>query len=218
MPCFRQSKIIVIPECNLGNEAPEIAEDLLATQHGVTILSGKENRYGVRTGTNSHAQYVAAVTKRFAEHAVAYHHTLVTANPFSSADTTPAERVASARKEFERQLRSFRKVMLLPKSILSSIRIAHSGRVGKDNERSGRLRDDMCMAFILGVFWSGHHIVGTVLEYGHGNRLVRPQVPGDGIAPPRRGAIGGPTAHAPVGKTLHAPIEAPGPAKKRQKK
>jgi len=208
VPCFRQSKIVLVPESNL-DVTQDISEDLLATEPGLTVLAGRENRYGVRTGSGSHEQYVNSVSKRFAEGAVSYHKTIVTANPFADANTPPSERVAAARKEFERQLRSFRKVMLLPKSILSAVRVAHSGRVGKGNERSARLRDDMCMAFILGVFWSGHHIVGTVLEYGRSNRLIRPAAPGDRVRAPPRGAIGGAVAYKPH-EILYGPAAPPG--------
>ena len=217
--CFRECKIIIIPEDNLASEAQEIAEDLLETEEGVTVLCGRAGRYGVRTGANR-SQYVSAAGKRFAENAVSYHKTLVTANPFASANLTPAERVTAARAEFERQLRSFRKIAIMPKSLLSAIRMAHSGRADKDNHRSSRMRDDLCLAFILGVFWSGHHIIGTAEDRGHGNRLVRPRAPGDELVHAPVGAIGGAfafgTAPAVLNPAGEVRIEEPTGGEKRR--
>ena len=180
LACFRGSRIVLIPETNL-DVVQDIAEDLLNSEAGISVLCARVGRYGVVTLESNKGMYVDAVNKRLAENAIVYHGHVVSANPFTAVNTTPGERVARARKEFERQLRSFRRIMVLPKALLSAIRIAHSGRADKDNQRSSRMRDDLTLALMLGVYWSGHHAhrTGNVHEYGHGNRLIRPHVPGD---------------------------------------
>lgn len=195
IPCFRSSRIVVVPETNL-DVVQDIAEDLLNSEAGVSVLCARRGRYGVLTLESNKGMYVDAVNKRLAENAICYHSHVVSANPFTAANTPAIERVAKARKEFERQLRSFRRIMVLPKALLSAIRIAHSGRADKDNKRSGRMRDDMTLALALGIHWSGHHAhcTGNVHEYGHGNRLIRPHVPGDEMLQPPDDAIGAPMA------------------------
>jgi len=176
--CFRSSHVIVVVECNL-DASQYIGSYLMAIDGNTSVVAGTPGRYGVITLPGNRGLYVDSMHRRMAEDALVYHGTLVCANPFGKANA--GERVAAARKEFERQLRSFRRVMLLPKSLLSAIRIAHSGSADKDNHRAPGMRDDMVMALLLGVFWSGHDLAGHVLRYGRGNQLVRARAPGDPV-------------------------------------
>jgi len=112
--------------------------------------------------------------------AVRYHDTLVSANPFLTKNK-PAEKVTMAKKELERQLRSFRRVSIMPKSLNSRVSVSYSGKVDKDNQRTNRLRDDLCMALIFGVYWSGQHKNALISERGYQGRFLRPD--GMPIAP-----------------------------------
>jgi len=176
--CFRHSRIVLIPEANLS-EGQEVAEHVISMP-GLTVLSKREDTYGVYTVPGIKAMFVFRVTDLLAHQAISYHSTLVTANPFLM-NMPAADKAANARKEFERQLRSFRRVHLLPRSVNGRRSEAFSGKVDKDNKQTNRLKDDMCMAFLFGVYWSGQHLNGLIGERGYTGRFLRPD--GRPIAP-----------------------------------
>lgn len=178
-PCFSNSRIVVIPEANLGNEAQEIAEHVLNLA-GVTVLTERDNAYGVYTSPGLPQMYVFSVDNLLAQNAISYHDPVITANPFLTKITSE-EAAAATRAEFERQLRSFRRIHTLPKALNSSKRVSYTGKAGKDNQRTASLKDDMCMALLIGVFWSGKHRAGLIDERSYGSALLRPD--GRTIAP-----------------------------------
>lgn len=182
--CFRQSRIVLVPEANLGNEAQEVTEHVLEMA-GLTVLSQRDDAYGVYTSPGLPRMYVFRFGDLLAHDAVSYHAEMVTVNPFQTG-VSPADRRAGARREFERQLRSFRRIHLLPKALSSRVSVAFTGKADKDNQRTNRLKDDMCMALLFGVYWSGQHKNGLVQERGYGQRFVRPD--GVPIAPVTRPA------------------------------
>jgi hypothetical protein len=171
--CFRDSHIVLVPEANLGNEAQEISESLIATP-GLSVLCQTEHAYGILTSPGTPAMYVFRLADKLQDNALCYHEPLVTANPFVT-NATQAERVRAARKEFERQLRSFRRIFILPKPLHSIVRVAYTGKADKDNQRTNRLRDDMAMALLFGVYWSGQHMAGLIGERGYTRRFSRPE-------------------------------------------
>lgn len=181
-PCFARSRIVLVPEANLGNDAQEVSEHVLSMA-GVTVLSQKANAYGVYTSPGLPQMYVHSVDNLLAQNAISYHEPVVTVNPFLTGKSADEAR-AAARAEFERQLRSFRRVNLLPKALNSVVRASYSGKVDNDGQRTNRLKDDMCMALLIGVFWSGKHRAGLVDERGYGNAFVRTD--GHPIAPIHR--------------------------------
>jgi len=67
-----------------------------------------------------------------------------------------------SRMEFERQLRSFRRIHMLSPSIQSDPYVAFSGKAGPDNKNTSRMKDDMVMACLLGIYWSGQYLRGLL--------------------------------------------------------
>ena len=172
--CFAGSRIVLVPEANLGNEAQEISEHLLQTS-GLTVLCQRDDSYGVYTTPGLPQKFVFRVDNLFAHEGVSYHGEVVTANPFANGSTRK-DAAAAAKKEFERQLRSFRRIHILPKSLNGRVSMTFTGKADKDNKKSRSLKDDMCMAFLFGVYWSGQHKGRLVKERAYTSRFVR----GDG--------------------------------------
>ena len=75
--------------------------------------------------------------------------------------------------EFERQLRSFRRVHVLSASIQADPYVAYSGKVGPDNKNTSRMKDDMVMATLLGIYWSGQYLNGLLRWREADRALVR---------------------------------------------
>ena len=199
-PCFARARIILVPEANLGNEAQEVAEHCIGMA-GLTVLAEKGNYYGVWTqGPNIKSAYVFRVSDLLAHRGLRYHDPLVVANPFLTG-ATPDERRNEARREFERQLRSFRRIAMLPRSLGGRPRIHYTGKSDQDNTQTSRLKDDMCMALLFGVYWSGQHKNGMCPERGYNRQLVRPD--GVTIAPVVEGTEAqGPLPHITNVSTL----------------
>ena len=168
--CFGKSRIVLVAEANLANEAQEIAEDLIGMA-GLSVLCSREDSYGVWTLPGLKKMFVFRVGDLFAKGAVSYHQQLVVANPFQTS-MKPDERVIASRKEFERQLRSFRRIHLLPRALTGKVIVAFTGKADKDNQQSNRLKDDMCMAFLIGVYMSGQHMNGLIKERGYRRKFV----------------------------------------------
>ena len=174
-PCFRDAKICLIPEANLANEAQNVADDLVETP-GISVLCEYKDRWGVWTRSGAKALYVFRLTEKLAEDAVAYHGKdyVLTGNPFIRGKTR-AQIGQKTRNELEKQLRSFRRVVIAPKNIGSDVKILFSGKVDKDNNRTSRLRDDLCLALLLGVYWSGQARDGLIQERGFSGRFYAPR-------------------------------------------
>jgi len=121
---------------------------------------------------------------KLSEDGLFLHDKLVCANPYQSMTT--ANKVSVVMTEFKRQLTSFRAIHIVPTSLASRVRIIYTGKADKDNKRTNRSKDDMCMALLFGYFFytqyvSPHHVInkrdshnmlridpqgGTVLEGG----------------------------------------------------
>ncbi len=171
--CLSSAKIVLIPENNLGNEA-QFVSDKLIKMPNITILCENDKSYGVMTSRGMPERYVYRTILKFGEQAIVYHRDVVTGNPYV-LNKTDEQRRNLSKQEFERQLRCFRKIFVLPKSLTSSVRVANSGLADKDGQRSSSLRDDMCMAFLFGVYWSGQHLGDLgMIERGFNQRLHTP--------------------------------------------
>lgn len=155
--CFRQSNIVLIPECNLGNDAQYVSKNMVKFPN-VSVLSSSIGYYGVFTGTNKR-RYVERAAEKFAEAAVSYHGALVAANPFMT-DCTPKQKVNKAKAEFHKQLSTFERLIKMPGRMGGRDVIDFSGRVDGEYRPSASKRDDMVMAYILGLFYSGMYNLG----------------------------------------------------------
>lgn len=153
--CFKHCSFRLIPEANLGDQAQTISKRAVANLHDVEIVSSHQHCYGVFTSPGSTERYVFKLREKLRDRAICYHHNLVSANPYDEQASTlsRAERTALVKKKFERQLASFRMVFNVPKSILARIGITYTGKAGKDNERTTRAQDDLCMALLFGFFY-----------------------------------------------------------------
>ena len=128
------------------------------------VLCAKDDSYGVWTSPGTPERYVFRFNELLNMNAVSYHKDLIVVNPFNTAK--PDEKITAAKKEFERQLRSFRKAYMFPQSLNSKISIKYTGKVDKDNKRSSRQRDDMCMAALLGIYWAQQYANGLIVARG----------------------------------------------------
>ena len=159
IPCFLHATIVVIPEENLGNEAQEIA-DVLIDIRGVAIMCAFPDIYGVKTKKYSGTYYTMRFQKKLAERAVSFHHRLAVGNPFWQ-NMSAEQRVAKARNTFEAQLTAFRRIFLVPKSVLSSVQMTYTGKADRNNQRSTRSRDDLCMACLFGIYYAAEYVIRT---------------------------------------------------------
>lgn len=151
-PCFRDSQFVLVPEDNLASEAQTLSERVMSTMPCHVLCSDK-NRYGVKTKPGMKALYVKRVQTKLQDRCFVYHETLVVANPFSKKFS--AEETSATKLDFERQLTKFRKVVILPTRPDERARIIYSGRMNEEGKVSAYMKDDMCMAFLIGIFHTG---------------------------------------------------------------
>ena len=136
------------------------------------VLCAREDRYGIWTNPGSPQLYVSSMTTLLAKHALSFHGPeLVTANPYDAA-TPASERAKRLRGELERQLRAFRRVALLPRSLISLPRYSYTGKADRDNQRSASLKDDLCMALLFGVYYAEQHVNNLLYVREYGSRLI----------------------------------------------
>jgi len=159
--CYRNARIVFIPESNLAGEANGVSEHLLNSVHGIRVASQKNDRYGCLTSQDTKRKFCFRFIDLLAHGAISYHSNIVSANPFIS-NVSDAERAKRSRMEFERQLRSFRKVHVMAPSVTANPYVIYSGKIGEDNRQTARLKDDMVMACILGIYWAGQYRNGLL--------------------------------------------------------
>lgn len=170
-PCTRAATLVLVPEANLGNEAQEIAQSAIVTFPNLQVLCARENQYGIFTNPGSPQLYVASMTTLLAKQALLFHGAeLVTANPYDSAPAS--ERAKRMRLELERQLRAFRRVALLPRSLVALPRFSYTGKADRDNQRSATMRDDAVMALLFGVYYAEQHANRLLYVREYTSRLV----------------------------------------------
>lgn len=170
--CFRTATIVLVPEANLGNEAQEIGESLIGAFEKLRVVCDRDDQYGIHTNPGSPQLFVRAVSSLFSHNAISYHRDIVSANPYTDSAVTNAQRVKKARNELEKQLRAFRRVSLLPKSLVSRSRYSYTGKADKDNQRSSSMRDDLVMALLFGIFFAQQRVNGLTFERGFDRRLL----------------------------------------------
>ena len=155
--------------------------------------------------------------------AIKYHDDIVSANPFI-ANRTPAQRAMAAKVEFERQLHSFKRIFDLAPSLTSTTRVVLTGKADHEKKNTARLKDDMVMAVLIGVYWAGEYVGGRISSRGYADRLLRANAPS--IAPVVRhtefggqelAAIAGVVEDVPQ-KPLHERLAEVEPNAKRQRR
>ena len=180
LACLRNAHAVLVPEDNLGNEAQEIAEEALRDINGISVLARTEQRYGVRTDHRSRRAYVFRFADLLANSAVCYHDELVSANPLIT-NRTPSQRALAAKTEFERQLRSFQRVTDLAPSLTALPNVVFTGKADHEKKQTSRMKDDMVLAALLGIYWAGESMAQRISSRGYATRLHRVNAPS--IAP-----------------------------------
>jgi len=151
-PDLRRCEFMIIPEANTDMTAQLLSQVVLRRYRDVSVLSQLAHAYGVFTKPGDPERYVMRMRDKLAEDGLFLHETVVCANPYSRHGTQAA-RIAETMREFKRQMNSFRSIHLVPTSLGHRVRVVYTGKADKDNKRSKSLKDDMCMALILGYFW-----------------------------------------------------------------
>jgi hypothetical protein len=203
-PCLRDAQIVFIGENNLGSEVQEVSEELLRDVAGVVVISQTKFRYGVRTDQRAKRAWRFRFGDLLAhDDAIRYHSPLISVNPLIT-NRTPEQRALAVKTEFERQLRSLKCVFELPGSVTGETRAGIGGKYDQNNRPSARLRDDMAMAALFGIYWAGEYIGDRTTFHTHAERLVRANAPS--IAPVvRHTEYGGEEFASRAGATQSAP-------------
>lgn len=149
---FLRCRFTIIPEACIDNVAQDLAKVCLRRRRDVQVMCQYSHAYGVWTAPGDPERYVLRMRDKMAEDGIFFHETVTCANPYSN-HRTQAQRIAETMREFKRQLRSFRAIHLVPTALGNKVRVVYTGKADKDNKRSKSLRDDMCMALLLGFFW-----------------------------------------------------------------
>jgi hypothetical protein len=174
--CFARSTVVLVPEDNLANEAQEIAEHALRDITNVAVVARTPSRYGVRTDQNSRRAYVFRFADLLANDAVRYHAELVSVNPFIT-NRSLEQRATAARVEFERQLRSFQQVTALAPSLSALPTTVYTGKADHEKRQTSRMKDDMVLAALLGVYWANEAVGGRLRVITLHSRLERSNAP-----------------------------------------
>ncbi len=175
--CFRDARIVFIPEANLGNDAQYVSKMVLRHVRAASILCAEPDKYGVYTTPGCPERYVLRLNERLYEKAVHYHQPLLCVKTADERDDAPpisdADRAQIARAELEEQLGRFRKVWLATESAGQRVGVRYTGKVGHDGKRSRRLRDDGAMSLMLGFYWYGQSLIpGRMVLRTRNNQLL----------------------------------------------
>lgn len=150
---FADCRFMLIPEANLGNEAQLCATFMLRRNPRVDVLCEKSHAYGVWTKPGDPERYVLTMRERLAVDGVFLHNQLVCVGNYDQQKTTAAA-LESTMREFKRQLFAFRAVHVVPATLTGRVRLVYTGKADKDGKRSSRVKDDMAMAFLFGLFYA----------------------------------------------------------------
>lgn len=151
--CFDKCRFMLIPEANLGSEAQLCAQFMLRRNPRVDVLCEFSHAYGVWTKPGDPERYVLALRERLAADGIFLHNKMVCVGRFKQQLSAEAT-FQQIFKEFKRQLFSFRAVHIVPQSLTGRVRLVYSGKADKDGKRSSRVKDDMCMALLFGLFYA----------------------------------------------------------------
>jgi hypothetical protein len=152
VPRYAQCTFVGIFEANLGDQAQYVAYRALKYMRDCDILCSHQHCYGVFTTPGITEKYVFRLREKLCERALQYAPEIISVNRFQT-QSTREEKARDVRQKFERQLAEFRMVFNVPKSVLSKIGVTYTGKAGKENERTTRAQDDLCMATLFGFYY-----------------------------------------------------------------
>jgi len=150
-PCFANATIILVPECNMAASA-ESMTDAVLRRTAAYVLCESRSKYGVMT-TNNKVRYVERVVRLFEEDCIVYHHKVLSKYPL--AHSSNKRGATESKTEFEGQLQRFQRLIVCSNDPDKPVKIKYSGRFDEEGKLSPHLKDDICMAFLVGVFHSG---------------------------------------------------------------
>jgi hypothetical protein len=140
-PKLKHAYIIFLPENNLGQEA-EHARHML--QHERRLYTVHEKRKaGVCTTHARKELYALTLLEYINNETIAFAKGTVCANPMMDANT----RLRITRKEFQKQMVQFRKIILPSKQPFKANKVVYSGKA-----KSG-MNDDLVMTLMIAVYW-----------------------------------------------------------------
>lgn len=154
VPCYRAATIIFIPESNMATETQLVSEKIVSMPR-VCVAKEKPDRYGVRTGRNR-GGYAHRFRQLLVARAVSWHPHWISANPLTHK--SPAEYHATLPQVFIQELRNFRIHGQAPGRADGEDRILLTGRAGPDGQFNTQLRDDLCMATLIVVYWAIEYV------------------------------------------------------------
>jgi len=140
-PIFRESHIIFIPENNLGQEA-EHARHMLRKEKRLYTIHEKK-KAGVCTTHARKEIYALTLLSYFNSGTIRFLQDAACANPMMDANT----RLVQTKKEFEKQLVQFRKIILPGTQPFKDAKFIFTGKAKRG------MNDDLVMTLMIAIFW-----------------------------------------------------------------
>tara|TARA_B110001452_G_C15241783_1_gene430104 strand:- start:15964 stop:17517 length:1554 start_codon:yes stop_codon:yes gene_type:complete len=140
-PMFKESHIIFIPENNLGQEA-EHARHMLRNEKRLYTIHEKR-KAGVCTTHARKEIYALTLLTYFNSGTIRFLEDAVCANPMMDANT----RLVQTKKEFEKQLVQFRKIILPGTQPFKDAKFIFTGKAKRG------MNDDLVMTLMIAIFW-----------------------------------------------------------------
>ena len=140
-PMFKESHIIFIPENNLGQEA-EHARHMLRKEKRLYTIHEKK-KAGVCTTHARKEIYALTLLTYFNSGTIRFLQDAACANPMMDANT----RLVQTKKEFEKQLVQFRKIILPGTQPFKDAKFVFTGKAKRG------MNDDLVMTLMIAAFW-----------------------------------------------------------------
>lgn len=170
---YRGVHIVLLVEANTPT-AQTVSREF-ANYPNVSIASDEHREYGVWTSETMKRFYAFRFNEKLADRALCYHAHFVSANPFLPGTMSPAAKASATRKELERQLYAFQRIVLMPRALTGARRHIYSGKNDGEGHNSARRKDDLCMvcrakrdevtlpqALLMALYWSGEERNGKL--------------------------------------------------------
>ena len=153
IPQFKDSYIILFGESNLGFEAAHIGEYVVKKLKGRNRVYDERGKGGVLTTNERKGQFVG-VAKRYLgfNDAMKYTEPFACGNPFQE-ELTPENRIKRVKDKFNEQITRFKKIVNVPTLAHSKTTVTYSGKTDAENHVNPRFKDDLVMAWLLGMFF-----------------------------------------------------------------
>jgi hypothetical protein len=156
---FRDSYIIFIPENNLGQEA-EHARHMLRNERRLYTIHEKR-KAGVCTTQARKEVYALTLLTYFNSGTIRFLKDAACANPMMDANT----RLVLTKKEFEKQLVQFRKIILPGTQPFKDAKFIFTGKAKRG------MNDDLVMTLMIATFWGREFLKKRIVGVPYENFL-----------------------------------------------